>query len=103
MNPLLQECMQPGMKLRDDLDSQHLTMIVGACLQAIRSIEGREPRNKELKKHFARVEEPGFWEFLWKKNVIIRAFAAEVTRDEKGRLVRHRRVDQVWKKRIGSV
>jgi len=90
-------------KLRQDLDNQHFEMVVGTCLQAIRAIEGRMPRNKELKKHFARVEESGFWDFLWKKKVIIRAFAAEVTRDETGRLVRHRRVDQVWKKRIGSV
>jgi hypothetical protein len=97
--------LSPNQSLFRDLNRQHQAIVMGACRQAIRSIEGREPSEKDLEKNFGRVvyEHGRFMEFVWKKNVIIRVHAPEPGRNGSGIYIQRRKIEQVWKKRPGSV
>jgi len=97
--------MTPDQIIFRDLNRQHQEIALGACYQAIRNKEGRDVTIPMLKKYFGRVvyEHGRFMEFTWKKQVVIRVHAPQVIKDSKGELVQFRQIEQVWKKRVGSV
>lgn len=99
------ELMTPNQAMFRDLNTHHQHVVVGACMQAIREIEGVDPDVAALKKDFGRVihEHGRFMEFVWKGKVIIRVYGVEIVRNTKKQLIQRRKIEQVWKKKIGSV
>lgn len=96
--------LHPAQPLARDLGKTHLDIAVGAAFNAVREMTGKTPNERKLKKHMAMViQDDSVMEILWKKNVVLRVFPAETKVNGRGQLVRFRRIDEVWKKRAGSV
>lgn len=84
----------------EDIIGNHKEIIVSAAIVGIMHKIGRMPTEPELFLHLgiSMPDSGAYCDVMWKKEVMIRAYPPQIVKQEKGKTIVKRKIEEVWKK-----
>ena len=94
-----------GPRMEEDLAVEHEKMIYGIVYHAVREITGKDPGSPEILKAMdtdlalLTYDHRAYMDYTWRGEPIVRVHRVTCETKGKDTVIRHRRIDQLWKKR----
>jgi len=94
-----------GPRMEDDLAVEHEKMIYGIVYHAVREITGQDPGSPEMIKAMETnlalltYDDRSYMDYTWHGEPIVRVHRLTFKMVGKDTQIRHRKVEQLWKKR----